>query len=254
MKISVFSLWRDAENYIQRTLSMLEAVESQNSQLEFSYFFYENDSRDNTAKVLSKWLESRAGRLLSEKLNFPSEGSVYTTSRMLKMCYYRNRMINIGRFIDSDYSIVFDSDILFDSDIVSRFLSKVDEETIMYTPYITQNIKCKLCRCGKDSYYDVAPLFDKYGQQGLHWACNPFSNIFDRQEFGLGKPVEIKSGFGGFAFFKSFPLNFCNWRTESMCDHILFCEDIRRFGKIKIYPDIHVKVELSQELLKKYGP
>lgn len=254
MKISVFSLWRDSESYVARTLSALEAMERQNPHIQFSYFFYENDSSDKTAEILLKWLESRYGKLLSENLSFPSEGSVYTASRMVKMCYYRNRMINLGRYIDTDYSIVFDSDVIFAPDIVSRFLSKVDDETVMYTPNITQNIKCKLCGCGKDSYYDVAPFFDRYGQQGLHWACNPFSNIFDRQGFSLGHPVEIKSGFGGFAFFKSFPLNFCNWRTESMCDHILFCEDVRRFGKIKVYPDIQVRVELSQELLKKYGP
>jgi hypothetical protein len=33
----------------------------------------------------------------------------------------------------------------------------------------------------------------------------------------------------------------------------LFCEEIRKYGKIKVYPDIHVRVELSEELIKKYG-
>ena len=85
-----------------------------------------------------------------------------SASRMKKMAYYRNRMIELGRFIDSDYSIIFDSDVIFEKDIVDKYLSKIDSETIMYTPYISQNIKCKVCNCGKDSYYDVAALYDKW--------------------------------------------------------------------------------------------
>ena len=32
-----------------------------------------------------------------------------------------------------------------------------------------------------------------------------------------------------------------------------FCEEIRKYGKIKLYPDIKVKVELDKELIEKYG-
>lgn len=254
MEISIFSLWRDSESYIHRTLRTLEEMEKLHPSIDFSYYFYENDSKDNTAKILLDWTDQRRGTVLSERINFEKEGSVFTQSRMDKMCYYRNRMINMGRFLRTDFSLIFDSDVFFSPDIIKQFLSKIDSQTVMYTPNITQDIKCKLCQCGQDSYYDVAPLFDKYGQQGLHWACNPFSNVFDRQLFQTGKPVEVSSAFGGAAFFKSYPLNFCNWRTKSTCDHTLFCEDIRQFGKIKVYPDIKVHVKLSEELRNKYGP
>jgi hypothetical protein len=252
-KISVFSLWRDSESYIYRSLKQLESIEEQNQDIEFSYFFYENDSTDNTASILSSWISTRKGKLLSENISFPKEGTVMTESRMKKMAYYRNRMIELGKFIKTDYSIIFDSDVIFDSNVVKQLLSKVDQETVMYTPYISQNIKCKLCKCGKDSYYDIAALYDKYNHHGLIWSCNPFVNIFDRQNLAMNNPIEVNSAFGGFVLIKSFPLNFCNWRTNGEVEHVLFCEEIRKYGKIKVYPDIHVRVELSEELIKKYG-
>ena len=252
-KISVFSLWRDSESYIHRSLKQLESLELQHPEIEFSYFFYENDSIDNSASILNSWISSRKGELLSENVSFSKEGTVITESRMKKMTYYRNRMIELGRFIKSDYSIIFDSDVIFNDNILKQFLSKVDQETVMYTPYISQNIKCKVCACGKDSYYDVAALYDKYNHRGLIWSCNPFVNIFDRQNLSTNTPVEVNSAFGGFVLIKSFPLNFCNWRTNGDCEHILFCEELRKYGKIKLYPDIKVSVQLSEELIKKYG-
>ena len=140
-KVSVFSLWRDSESYIQRTLKQLENLEQNNPEILFSYFFYENDSVDNTVSILQDWLKLRSGKFLSENISFQKEGTVMTESRMKKMAYYRNRMIELGRFIDSDYSVIFDSDVIFEKDILDRYLSKVDSETVMYTPYISQNIK-----------------------------------------------------------------------------------------------------------------
>jgi hypothetical protein len=252
-KISVFSLWRDSESYMQRSLKQLESLELQHPEIEFSYFFYENDSTDNTASILNSWMSPRKGKLLSENVSFSKEGTVMTESRMKKMAYYRNRMIDLGRFIKSDYSVIFDSDVIFGDDILKKFLSKIDQETIMYTPFISQNIKCKVCNCGKDSYYDIAALYDKQNHRGLIWSCNPFVNIFDRQNLSINNPVEVNSAFGGFVLIKSFPLNFCNWRSNGDIEHVLFCEEIRKYGKIKIYPDIQVRVELSEELIKKYG-
>ncbi len=252
LKISVFSLWRDSEKYINRTLNQLEEIEKNYPAIEFSYFFYENDSSDDTFSHLNKWMEKRKGLFFSEKLNFDREQFVITPSRMQKMAYFRNKMINLCRFIKTDYSIIFDSDVIFKPVVIQQFLSKIDEETAMYTPNIKQNIVCKWCNCGKNSYYDVAALKDVFDHQGLCWSHNPFINIFDRQKFELEQPIEVKSAFGGFAFFKSNVLNFCNWATDIKCEHISFCDDIRKFGKIKLYPDIEVKVELDEETVNKY--
>lgn len=251
-KISMFSLWRDSVSYILNSLSRLDDLILQNKHINFSFYFYENDSQDETVSILNNWMKDKRGKILSENVGFNKEGSVFTESRMKKMCYYRNRMINLGRYIDTDYSIVFDSDVIYSSDIINKFLSKIDEETLMYTPNITQNIKCKICNCGRDSYYDSSPFFDKRGEQGLTWSCNPFTNVFDRFQFESGQPVEVNSAFGGFALFKGDVLNHCNWTFDGLCDHVSLCKDVRKYGKIKIYPDINVRVELDDETVRRY--
>ena len=43
-RISVFSLFRDSEDYIDKTLSSLDLMEDITN-AEFEYFFYENDSK-----------------------------------------------------------------------------------------------------------------------------------------------------------------------------------------------------------------
>jgi len=251
--ISVFSLWRDSQKHINRTLSSLEALERKHNEIKFSYYFYENDSVDSTKDILKHWLTNRNSRLECENLNFTQEHQVITPSRMQKMAYYRNKMINLGRFLKTDYSIILDSDVIFEDTILEQYFSKLDAETVMYTPNIIQNIKCKYCDCNKYSYYDVAALIDENNARGLCWSHNPFQNIFDRINFEKEKPISVKSAFGGFVFIKSDILNYCNWRTENDCEHILFCEQVKKYGKIKLFPDIKVKVELDEETLKKYG-
>ena len=76
-KVSVFCIWRDSEKTIDRTLKQLESLESLQN-YEFSYYFYENDSEDNTKSVLGNWLIDRSGSFLSEKLSAKKFGSVAT--------------------------------------------------------------------------------------------------------------------------------------------------------------------------------
>ena len=62
--IAVYSLWRDSEPHIHRTLSQLEDLEALD--YDFEYYFYENDSKDNTASILIDWTVNREGTLLME--------------------------------------------------------------------------------------------------------------------------------------------------------------------------------------------
>ena len=51
-KISVYALWRDSESHIHRTLNQLEDLEKLG--FDFEYFFYENDSKDNTVSYFKR--------------------------------------------------------------------------------------------------------------------------------------------------------------------------------------------------------
>ena len=75
--IAVISLWRDSQTYIHTSLNQLRFQEDElGNDYSFFYSFYENDSVDDTSKILKEWLEDRQGILLTEKLNHPKWESV----------------------------------------------------------------------------------------------------------------------------------------------------------------------------------
>ena len=121
MKITVFSLWRDSESYINKALSQVEALEANNKDVEFEYYFYENDSKDNTKSILEDFLRDRQGEVVSEVLNAPKFGSVVDGERMRSMARYRNKILNAAKPMDSDYCVVWDSDVEFEPDILNNF-------------------------------------------------------------------------------------------------------------------------------------
>ena len=45
-KISVLSMFRDSESYIENALRQLDSLERETLGFSFEYFFYENDSED----------------------------------------------------------------------------------------------------------------------------------------------------------------------------------------------------------------
>ena len=122
IKISVFSLFRDSEKHIKKLLSMLDSIESC-TDASFEYFFYENDSKDNTLQILNKWLKTKTNKILSEKLNATKFGSTLHAERMIHMSRIGNKMLDLGKDSDSDYSIILDSDLSFYKNIVNDFLS-----------------------------------------------------------------------------------------------------------------------------------
>ena len=256
MRVSVFILWRNSSHYIHDTLFNLECMEKHSDDFNFEYFFYENDSNDETAKELNNWLtrEKRHGLVRSENLGayYPEQHSDTSYERSRKMTYYRNKMLSLGfeftakeRKLDSEYSIIFDSDINFDEDTFEMLLSYLKDDIAFCTPNVMQNVLCKMCNCGKESYYDSWALQDLYGNPALTWSCNPFAKNVDRESWQKGNPVKVNSAFGGFTLIKSNILNNLAWSTDGDIEHRNFCADIRRFGHIIVIPEIKVYAKVG---------
>ena len=254
MKVSVLSMFRDSEDYLSDTLSCLDALQDRSS-CEIEYFFYENDSTDNTVPILKNWLSNKSGDLLSQtlaKAKFSQETAA-SVERQLDMTHYRNQLLNLAKPLDSEYAIILDSDVYFDSDILDRYLSmfKDDElsNVVMITPNVLQNIKCQMFDDSKNSYYDSFALIDRFGNHGMIWACNPFFNGEDRERWESNQVVHVSSAFGGCPIIKSEVLNKVQWSTDGGCEHWNFCRDVRSHGNIVVAPDIKVSVELSQDVI-----
>lgn len=245
-KISVFCIWRDSEKTIYKTLKQLENLESIEG-FEFSYFFYENDSKDNTVKILEQWLVSRSGEIQSEILNAPKFGSTTDPVRMKFLCECRNKCKDLAFKNESNYSLLIDSDIEFNN---NNFLLQLDnlinlDSAVMVTANVRQQIPDLTFNESQDSYYDVYAFRDRYGSNGIYFSNCPSYIYEDQLNWKLSLPIVTMSSFGGFAFIKSNIFNKVRWSSDIHCDHVNMCYDISRHGLIYLNPRSKVFVDVG---------
>ena len=108
MKITVFSLLRDSEKSLPEFFGHLEALEKEHPDDELEYYLYENDSRDNTVKLVKEWLKDREGDLLSEKLQAIKWNSTTPAGkRMMFMAECRQKLLDFARPLKSDLFSIF---------------------------------------------------------------------------------------------------------------------------------------------------
>jgi len=261
MKISVISLWRNSSTYIDEALKRLEGLEKK---YDMDYYFYENDSEDDTRERLEQWLHTRHGSLISETLSTQHYGPVPDATRIHNFVKYRNTILTKAKPLKSDYTLLLDSDVSYNNRLIKDSLKYMTDDVAMVTPNILQNLKCEMCNCKKLSYYDSFALKDKTNQQGLTWSCNPFVEPNDRMKWKGGKPVEVNSAFGGAPLIKTSILNkpsvvwsvnhsqrgikVANTKERVGCEHWDFCEYIREFGKILVVPSIKVSTIVNHNL------
>lgn len=245
-KISVFCIWRDSEKTIHRTLKQLEDLESIDD-FEFSYFFYENDSKDKTVEILEQWLVNRNGKLKSEKINSIKYGRTIDPNRMKLLCQCRNKCKNLSNLNDSDYSLLIDSDIIFNKNNLIDHINSINnlDNAVMITANVRQEIPDFTFKNSPDSYYDVYAFRDKHGSNGLFFSDCPSYKKDDQLNWKLGMPIVTMSSFGGFALIKSEIFNKVSWSSDIHCDHVNMCFDISRYGLIYINPRCKVTVNVG---------
>lgn len=246
MKISVFCIFRDSEKSLSRLFSQLEDIEGM-SGFEFSYFFYENDSKDNTRELIKEWISSRNGKFLYEDLGAKKFGSVTDPERMRFLCECRNKCKDLAEENDSDYSLLIDSDISFNRlNFVIQLLSlQTLEDAVMTTPNVRQPIEDLTFGESGDSYYDVYAYRDNCGNKGIYFSDCPSFLKQDQEDWKDGKPIKALSAFGGFAIIKSKIFNSVRWSADINCDHCNMCYQISRKGQIYVIPNSVVKVDLD---------
>ena len=246
MKISVFSLFRDSEKHLDRLFRQLEKVEQQTN-AQFEYFFYENDSIDNTAKLLKEWISTRNGRLLSEEIGSKKFGSTLDSERMILLSNARNKMKNLDDGLSSTFSLIFDSDIIFDGSLVNNFLKHKGLDFSMLTANVRQDVPCKMGSGKESSYYDSSILFDTEGNNCMTWSNNPFYEDKDRENFENNNPVEVSRAFGSAAFCRTKAFKKCQWNSSGESEHWSFCDQMREYGKIFVLPNVKVYVNIDQK-------
>lgn len=238
MKISVLGLFRDSEEFINQTLSSLDNLSKLG---DFDFYFYENDSIDNTKNILSNWFCSKKGKLINETLNTPKFGSVPDITRLVLLSHYRNKIKSFVKKSDSKYSLLIDTDVFFTEEnffSLYAFLEK-NPYAVMAVSNTRQNqVPDLLYNKTSDSFHDAFTLRDEFNNSGLYFTDCPFVLEKHRDQWSNNTPIRIQSGFGGFSLVRTHLLKKeeCYWSTCGNCEHVNFCYSISKFGSIYLLP------------------
>lgn len=236
-KINVYALFRNSEKHISRTLDQIANLTTLPN-LEFQFFFYSNDCKDNTPNILRDWCALFGGKFLYEELNAPSFGSVESTERVALLSYYRNKNKMMGIGTESDYSLVIDSDLIWSNSDFNALLDFMEENQnyVAATSNCRQNIADLVFGESEDSFYDIFCLRDKINLGGIYFSDSPFYRKEDKERFQNLLPVEVNSAFGGLGLFDSYAFDKEKWSTFGESEHVAFCGELRSYGKIAIVP------------------
>ena len=251
MKLSIFSLFRDSEKTISDSLERFSALlELAGSDAEF--FFYENDSQDNTRQILSEWVKDKPAKLFYEDLDTPKFGSVPDVYRLVLLSYYRNKLKRMTGDVNSDFSLLVDSDIVYDNSHVEMLIEEMNSGWGMVTPNVRQyQIPDLMFGKSEDSFYDTFAMRDSKFNNVFSFTDCPLVLNPDRELWKQNKPVEVCSGFGGLAVVISSIYNKCEWSTNGHSEHVNFCSEIRRYGNICVLPSCKPQAEIDLNTVHK---
>jgi hypothetical protein len=235
MNISVLGLWRNSEKHIYKILSSLEDLTVLGN---ISFYFYENDSTDNTLSLLKQWMKDKKGCLFNEYINAPFFGSVTNIERLIFLSYYRNKAKELLSNTDSEYTLLMDTDVLFNNSHVLELVKDIKDTNAAMVVANTRQKEIPDLMYGvtTDSFYDVYPFRDSYNNNGLYFTDCPFILVADRNLWEKNQPIKINSGFSGFSLIKTTVLKKPNiiWSTCGHSEHVNFCSEIRSHGDIYI--------------------
>ena len=223
--INVFMCCRDNEQDLGTTLSRLRVMERRLNGCEFKYYILENDSVDDTPNIIKDFFASADGVYVTGAQGNNKHISAPGVGRMRDMADYRNHMKSLcDSWDNSNYSFIVDSGVEFELDIMERQLYQLlnNDDVAMITPYgVIQT---------SNFYYD-------------NFA---YRNLQDTRDFDLSSTeelFEVHSAFCGFVCIRTSVLERCNWDMVDgeTCEHVPFCKQVRKHGKIVIDPTVVVR-------------
>jgi len=257
-KISVVWLCRNNQNYLPYLFDTLAGIEKA-YRCEFEYFIAENGSTDNTCKLLSDFLYSREGRIIT----LGNTAKLDQLSRIERIARLRNMLLDSIRPLTSDWVLLLDTDIYFECGVLADLfaLSPSDRKIGMLCAYGTEGFPDSDGTGWRTQfhYYDTyAFLAD---DNRLHWPSCVFekcekcsSQIPDVPRIKTTGTVEVRSAFGGLALINSQALNHAQVRWETvplsentdikwegipqgemlLCEHIYFCKMLRQTSGLSV--------------------
>jgi len=264
-KVIFAGVARDCESYLPAVLRNIENMSKIFS--DSAYMFVENDSKDNTKKILSDWGRDKAGFYL---INLDGLKSIPVKTVRLEMA--RNAYLQTFKYYpelrDYDYVVIIDMDqsgeYVIDLLEISKALNFLAASPIAAAVFANQTGK----------YYDMwayrsvpicpGDIWEDVLDYKLSNNCSDqvaFDEMFAKRVFVIepqSDPIKVDSAFGGFGIYKMrYVLNnpnpylgyktklisqgdgkllYARWQT---CEHVHFHTGIKsQGGEMYILPSL----------------
>jgi hypothetical protein len=255
IKISVVLLVKNNEPYLLYLNNIMDKIKSVYDNYHLEFFFYENNSIDNTKNEVKNFFKNRNGiymcKDISNNSNYNKEISI---SRGEYMCYLRNNLKEFHGKLNSDFVLLLDSNVVFLENTLQKMIDVLNnnKDISMVTPFgLDYNIFNSHYNL---HYYDTFALiknnidYKTHGNSCLFNLCRRCKDfrseynitINENELFSLYDDfVHVNSAFAGFALLRTEIYNEVFW-DKTICEHHSFCKKISEFGKIVIVPKIFV--------------
>ena len=262
--ISIICLFRNNEEYLKYFIEKMTNMEKMYN-LTFFYYFLENNSKDNTRKILQDFIKNRKGKLILYNLKKDYVDKNLNFDRTNTLAKLRNLLKNNITPLKSKWSFMVDSKIYFNEPIIKEFFDmKPGTRNIgLMGPMTQEHIEVKIVKMlnpnfktnkRDDEYMTFNHFYDTYALSRTdgknYWPncifkscdmCKKWTKCkIDIIDDTIVDFIELGSTYGGFTLIDSNIYNDKNvkWETVSfsdkfsLCEHILFCKYLKSY-----YPD-----------------
>lgn len=257
--ISVLCLVKDNEKWLKYAFGRFQQMETLYN-VTFSYFFFENNSKDQSKELINRFIANRPGSMLFTDTLPPFKNLGVNYDRVNRLAGLRNRLINSVTPLQTDWTLLIDTDIYFNPESLQKLfdVQPAKQNIAMVTPYAKEIYTGKMIKKQEKSlanvdenrifsvnhYYDTFAFVDI--QDKNYWpncnfqACNRCAEarkVTDKSTLipAEQEVVDVRSAFAGFAIVETKYLNDSDvrWKTidlfgkYAICEHVAFCDALK---------------------------
>lgn len=256
-RIHVLGMYRSNEKYLTKFLidTLIDMETMYN--VEFIYYFIENNSSDNTQEILKDFIKKRKNSklvLYNLKKDYKNIGDGRNFDRISALSKIRNKLVDKSiPFPENEWCLFIDSNIYFKPSILKDIFdscTQPSEDNIGMMCMYTQQLMIPEIHTNSEKpvfvkhFYDTFSVYNKQGhtfypqcpfEKCMLCSKKPLTQGYSR--IPLEPITDISSGFAGFVLIRSDILNNSNirWGTlcynqdnnQSLCEHVLFCDRLK---------------------------
>ena len=260
--IVILSLFRNNAAYIRDYLLPRFEILEELYDVNFRYFFIENNSTDDTSQLLDKFVSTRSCKSQLVTLDLPDFANMgINYERTARLAMIRNKILDVAResgaIEESQWCLLVDSDICFDVNALAQLFAKkprangvgmLSSFTVeaLYGRQVNMHEQYKHCK--DDEVVTMGHYADTFAlmtvdSHNYRPKC-PFSSckmckldLYSKEGHADGL-FDVRSCYNGFCIIDSEILRNkdVQWGTfhimdlqgrHSLCEHVLFCHSLR---------------------------